>query len=208
MFLTNNCQKQISQHIQSQVIMSNKSLLLALLGLSLLGSAWWQKNKIMNCADGASSEVVATDSSTIAAAPVADTTMTVDTAAITEQALAESQKFSTVFKPMDLYFNVNDSNFIKTDDNTKFVAEAKAYLAENKDKTLTLTGHTDSDGADDANQRLSERRANDVKAQLVAKGFNADQLKTEAKGETSPIADNATADGKRMNRRVSIVVNQ
>ena len=107
-----------------------------------------------------------------------------------------------------MYFRTNEANYIKTDENQKFLDEAKAYLAEHSDKSLSLTGHTDSDGADDANLKLSERRAIDVKKQLTAKGFKADQLATDAKGETEPAATNDTPEGKKANRRVTIVVNQ
>lgn len=206
--------------------MSNKNLLLGLLALWLLGSAWWQKEKIMNCSPGAA----AVDSLALKATAdsLAMVTATTDSLALSadslsaspndslqsiavgtsEDDLAKSQKYENVFKPMNLYFHTNEANYIKTDDNQKFIDEAKAYLAEHKDKTLSLTGHTDSDGAESANLRLSERRANDVKKQLVAKGFEAAQLKTDAKGESQPVADNSTTEGKKANRRVSIVVNQ
>jgi OmpA-OmpF porin, OOP family len=189
--------------------MLNKNLLLALLALSLLGSWWWQKNKIEQC-DAPASAVVSSD--TLATADtlkaMADTALATPAVGTTEDDLAKSEKYSSIFKPMNLYFRTNESNYIKTPENQKFLEEAKAYLAENKDKSLGLTGHTDSDGADDANMKLSERRANDVKGQLGAKGFSAAQLTTDAKGETQPAASNETAEGKKANRRVAIVVSQ
>jgi outer membrane protein OmpA-like peptidoglycan-associated protein len=200
--------------------MSNKNLLLALL-LACLGiSAWWQYNKIMDCSS-TETAVVNTDSlararmtDSLAALPKADSIKT-DTVAlatpaagITEDDLAKNEKYASVFKPMNLYFHTNEANYIKTDENEKFLKEAKAYLAEHKDKALSLTGHTDSDGADDANMKLSERRSKDVKKQFVAKGFSAEQLTTDAKGETQPAASNDTPEGKKANRRVTIVVNQ
>lgn len=68
---------------------------------------------------------------------------------------------------------------------------------------LGITGHTDSDGDDAANQVLSESRANAVKAYLAAKGISAERLTTFGAGETSPVADNATSQGKFRNRRIS-----
>ncbi len=197
--------------------MSNKNLLIGLLLAWLAGSAWWQANKIMNCS-ATETTIVNTDSLRIAdslAQLAAMDTVKVDTTAMitpapgaTEDDLAKNEKYSSVFKPMNLYFHTNEANYIKTDENQKFLTEAKAYLAEHKDKTLTLTGHTDSDGADDANLKLSERRSKDVKNQFIAKGFNAEQLTTDAKGETQPAASNDTPEGKKANRRVTIVVNQ
>jgi OmpA-OmpF porin, OOP family len=202
--------------------MSNKNLLLALLAAWLFGSAWWQKSHIMSCA----SDPVASDSLAVSAsvgdslqldgaaqlqtdtATLATDSLATIAAGTTEDDLAKNQKYESVFKPMNLYFHTNEANYIRTDENQKFLNEAKAYLAEHKDKSLQLTGHTDSDGADDANMRLSERRANDVKKQLTTKGFTAAQLLADAKGETQPVADNATPEGKKANRRVTIVVNQ
>lgn len=207
----------ISNHkTQPPIPMSNKNLLLGLLALWLLGSLWWQKNKIENCdSDQAATIAVDStaliDSSTILApidTAVVDTALVTPAVGITEDDLAKSEKYSSVFKPMNLYFHTNEANYIKTDENEKFLTEAKAYLTEHKDKSLSLTGHTDSDGADDANMKLSERRASDVKKQLVARGFYAEQLTADAKGETEPVASNETAEGKKANRRVSIVVNQ
>lgn len=195
--------------------MSNKNLLLGLLAAWLLGSLWWQHNKIMNCDKTDASTAVA-DSTNLATVAPADSivvdTVATDTmkvaAGTTEDDLANSQKYASLFKPMNLYFKVNQADYIKTADNEKFVTEALAYLKANPSKSLQITGHTDSDGDDASNMRLSERRAADVKAKLVKRGFNADQLKTDAKGETSPIASNDTAEGKKANRRVEIVVNQ
>lgn len=66
-----------------------------------------------------------------------------------------------------------------------------------------IIGHTDSDGADAANEKLSLDRANAVKNYLVdGFGINSDNLTVMGKGESEPVADNSTADGKAKNRRV------
>ena len=70
----------------------------------------------------------------------------------------------------------------------------------------TVEGHTDSTGSDDYNQALSERRAQAVKAQFAASGMPAAEVTAVGKGETDPIADNATEEGRAQNRRVVIVV--
>ncbi len=124
----------------------------------------------------------------------------------TEGDLANAQKYEGVFKPMDLYFPTASADYIKTDANRQFVAEAVKYLAANKGKRLVLTGHTDNDGEKATNMRLSKARAEDVKRALIKAGIGADQLTTEAKGETQPKATNDTSAGRRANRRVDIVV--
>jgi len=65
-----------------------------------------------------------------------------------------------------------------------------------------IEGHTDSDGGDAFNMDLSQRRADAVRAFLVAQGVNPDILAGEGFGETQPIADNGTAEGRAKNRRV------
>ncbi|MFN8345146.1 MAG: OmpA family protein [Spirosomataceae bacterium] len=124
----------------------------------------------------------------------------------TEEALAAAEKYEDVFKPLDLYFKTGSSDYIKTADNQKFLEEAKKYLAAHKDKKLSLTGHTDNVGPEDKNMTLSGARAAGVKAFFVKFGIAADQLITDAKGETQPKASNDLPEGRKANRRVSIVV--
>ena len=73
-------------------------------------------------------------------------------------------------------------------------------------ETLIAVGHTDSVGPEAYNQGLSERRANAVKDYLVSKGVPADRIYVEGKGETSPVASNATREGRAQNRRVEIEI--
>lgn len=74
------------------------------------------------------------------------------------------------------------------------------------DKTiLEVAGHTDSDGPDDANMTLSNNRANAV-ANYLRQGVKPERLTTVGYGETRPVADNATPEGKAMNRRVELTL--
>jgi outer membrane protein OmpA-like peptidoglycan-associated protein len=75
-------------------------------------------------------------------------------------------------------------------------------LADYPELLLTITGHTDSDGAEEYNQALSEKRAESVKTYLVKKGIGDNKIATIGKGETEPIAPNDTKEGKDKNRRV------
>ena len=71
---------------------------------------------------------------------------------------------------------------------------------------LTIVGHTDNVGSDQYNQGLSERRAKAVNDYLLNKGVLIQRLVFLGRGETSPRATNATEEGRRLNRRVEIIV--
>ena len=74
-------------------------------------------------------------------------------------------------------------------------------------ETLTVVGHTDSTGPADYNQGLSERRAQSAADYLVSKGVSAGRISVTGKGETMPIADNGTREGRAQNRRIEVETN-
>ena len=125
---------------------------------------------------------------------------------VTEKELAEAQKFTSIFKPMDLYFSLGEATFIKTDETTKFFDEAAKVLNASPGKKLLLTGYTDDKGPDQMNLQLSRDRANDVKARIRKSGVKSEQIEVKAKGESEPKADNSTLSGRKANRRVTVVV--
>jgi OmpA-OmpF porin, OOP family len=82
------------------------------------------------------------------------------------------------------------------------LAHVKGYLAaKSYISTLRIEVHTDSMGNDDFNQKLSEKRALEVAKALVAKGVDCKRLVAVGFGETKPIADNKTPEGRSQNRR-------
>jgi OOP family OmpA-OmpF porin len=98
-----------------------------------------------------------------------------------------------------------DKTAIKPD-GAKILDRLIVFLKENPDKRADLEGHTDSVGTEKYNQGLSERRAAAVRDYLTQRGVNASRLSTKGFGETKPIADNKTAEGRAKNRRVEIKV--
>ena len=81
-----------------------------------------------------------------------------------------------------------------------------AILAKYEDTDILLEGHTDSSGPDDYNLTLSERRAASVRAFLVMNGVTGVRMTTMGYGESQPIADNETVEGKQANRRVEVAI--
>jgi outer membrane protein OmpA-like peptidoglycan-associated protein len=80
-----------------------------------------------------------------------------------------------------------------------------ALLNEHTDLKFSIEGHTDSDGEDSHNQSLSEERAESVKTALVDMGINKERLTTKGLGESTPIDNNSTQEGKANNRRVEFI---
>jgi OOP family OmpA-OmpF porin len=86
--------------------------------------------------------------------------------------------------------------------------EAASQLNQVPGTRVSVEGHTDSTGADAYNQSLSERRAGSVKDYLVSKGVDSGRLTTAGYGESQPVADNATAEVRALNRRVELKVQE
>ena len=85
------------------------------------------------------------------------------------------------------------------------LAQFAKVLNENKDCDVAIFGHTDSTGSDAINQPLSVSRANSVNNYLKSCGVSASQIKSvEGKGSSSPVADNSTEAGRKLNRRVEV----
>lgn len=85
--------------------------------------------------------------------------------------------------------------------------ELSKILNKYEAASLTISGHTDSVGADDFNMTLSQNRANSVKIYLIEKGISSSRLNAIGYGETMPIAPNTSALGKAKNRRVELKTN-
>ncbi len=79
-------------------------------------------------------------------------------------------------------------------------------LNQNPVTTVKIIGHTDSTGSDTNNERLSVNRAMAARDYLTARGVAASRILIDGRGSREPIADNASASGRAMNRRVEIFV--
>lgn len=106
--------------------------------------------------------------------------------------------------PGNVTFDTNQSDI-----NSRFypVLDSVAVVLDEYDKTLVeVSGHTDSSGNDKINNPLSERRAASVGSYLINRGVIPQRVETYGAGSHYPIADNNTAEGRLLNRRVEIVL--
>ena len=105
----------------------------------------------------------------------------------------------------EVLFDVNKYDVRVHPEAEEVLKNLAIVLKEADIKAFEIDGHTDSDGSDEYNQVLSEKRANSVKNFLVSQGVTA-EITTKGYGESKPVASNDTAEGKQKNRRVEIVI--
>mgnify|MGYP000290589333 CR=1 FL=1 len=122
-----------------------------------------------------------------------DTTAYVDTKTIKE--------IKTISLP-NVQFFTNSSVLIPS--SKKDLEQLAVYLLENQDVKAKIIGHTDNVGSPSANMLLSQNRAESVRTYLVSLGVNADRIKAIGKGSTEPKTPNDTEEGRLMNRRVEV----
>jgi len=97
-------------------------------------------------------------------------------------------------------YNINEASRVNLD-------KLSGILVEYPDTNVLVVGHTDSVGSDESNMLLSERRARAVTNYFTGtKGLNSSRFTTNWFGEQTPVADNATAEGRAKNRRVNIAI--
>jgi outer membrane protein OmpA-like peptidoglycan-associated protein len=86
------------------------------------------------------------------------------------------------------------------------IDEVVGVLNNNPSYNLEINGHTDNTGTPAHNLRLSQERADAVKAYFIAKGITPNRIKTSGFGDTQPVSDNYTEKGRALNRRVEFKV--
>jgi OOP family OmpA-OmpF porin len=104
-----------------------------------------------------------------------------------------------------IYFNSGKATF-KSADVTAKVDAISSIIKEYPNAKFTVEGHTDSDGSDAANLKLSQERADVVKNALIERGIKESNITATGYGESKPVASNKTAAGKAKNRRTEVVL--
>jgi outer membrane protein OmpA-like peptidoglycan-associated protein len=98
-----------------------------------------------------------------------------------------------------------DSSTLQPEAKTN-ISKLAVILKKYPDTNILVTGHTDSDGAEEYNQTLSEQRAKAVSDYSMYQGISSSRLSVIGLGENEPVASNETVEGKRLNRRVEIAI--
>ena len=107
-----------------------------------------------------------------------------------------------VFEIENLNFETNSAEILQ--ESYEILDKLVTYLLSESDSQFESAGHTDSDGSVQSNESLSLARAESVKTYLVSKGVSAEQLLAKGYGESEPIADNGSEEGKSKNRRTEL----
>jgi len=103
-----------------------------------------------------------------------------------------------------IYFGSGKANILPV--SFPILDEVARVLMENPKIKIRIEGHTDSMGNDETNMRLSQSRAESVMKYLIRKGISAERMEAKGYGETMPVADNSTPEGRAKNRRVEFVI--
>jgi outer membrane protein OmpA-like peptidoglycan-associated protein len=125
------------------------------------------------------------------------------------------EQFNTILQTRDtargLIVNISDVLFdtaqytLKPGAREK-LAKVSGIILSHPGLKIVLEGHTDSIGGDEYNMTLSRNRANSVRSYLVGQGLDPGSVAAQGFGKTRPVADNISAAGRQMNRRVEMVV--
>jgi len=102
-----------------------------------------------------------------------------------------------------IYFPYNSTNKLNDGEIESYLRKVAQRIKDDGGKVY-LTGHTDDKGSAAKNMELGQRRANVVMDYLLGQGLLRSQMRSESKGESSPVANNATAVGRAKNRRVEL----
>ncbi len=114
-------------------------------------------------------------------------------------------KNTTGIKSARLYFPFYSAEPVYTEEAMKYFDDVAAWMAKDPENTVTLIGHTDNIGSKKANLALGIKRVMVIRELLLDKGAPITQIDVMSRGESQPIKDNNTEQGRLMNRRVEVV---
>ena len=137
------------------------------------------------------------------------TEYTIDKDALFASLMAESDRYVETDRGLEIELNVTfalNSSLI-TEEFDAEISNTADLLKQNPEVVVIVEGHTDNTGTEQYNQWLSDKRANAVAQRMIEKyGVAPEQIQMRGKGESEPVADNDTEEGRQMNRRVILII--
>ena len=122
-----------------------------------------------------------------------------------QEAIERFNALKTKGESITVHFDTGGDKLKFKDGEQEMMDEVCMVLTERRDIRIRIIGHTDNTGNADQNLKVwGMKRAESLKAYMVGRGVNADQIECESKGQTEPVADNSTAAGRAQNRRANI----
>jgi len=134
------------------------------------------------------------------------------TAALRAQLLQQlNEVLQTTDTPRGLVVNMADvlfetGKYALSQDAQLKLAKLSGIIQAHPGLNLAIEGHTDTTGSEDFNMKLSQQRADTVREFLISQGMSPDTITARGMGQDNPLADNSTAAGRKLNRRVEIIV--
>ena len=132
----------------------------------------------------------------------------VSAAAMETDSLAIALEYLNGVGTKKYYFEFASSKLNALNDDEMYFTSLSYFLANTPGSTVMVEGHACSRGSSQANEKFSKLRAETIKQYLIGKGIAGEQIIPEWKGDTEPAASNDTEDGRKLNRRVEITINQ
>jgi len=122
-----------------------------------------------------------------------------------------NEVLQTTDTPRGLVVNMADvlfetGKFTLSQDAQLKLAKLSGIIQAHPGLNLAIEGHTDTTGSGDFNMKLSQQRADTVRQFLISQGLSPDTITATGMGQDNPVADNSTAAGRKLNRRVEIIV--
>ena len=121
---------------------------------------------------------------------------------VEEPVVTEAEAPKIILK--NIFFETGSAELLSKSDSE--ISRLSKLLTDNPEMRIKILGHTDDVGKEIDNQKLSEARAKAVHDRLLNKGIAKDRLRYEGKGESEPVADNGTEEGRKSNRRTEFFI--
>jgi outer membrane protein OmpA-like peptidoglycan-associated protein len=119
--------------------------------------------------------------------------------------IAQSDRGVLIFLPSTALFESGKST-LNVQESDAYMQRVAQLISTKTEKNVVLEGHTDNIGSEALNLALSESRALSVRDALIARGVDAKRLTTQGYSLNRPVASNATDEGRKLNRRVEVVI--